>query len=874
VLQRTIAAVRRLVACSALQSGLGHPDNVAAPTPAEGNPLVIKAIRFTALGAAIAMVMTGTALANPSAASGSNADRGNSERVWVKFKPGSNRTQVDAALQGIGAQVHHRFDDMDAVAISVPPQALNGLRRNPNVEYVEADEPRYPMAQTTPYGIDMVQAPAAWAAGGDGSNVLVCVIDSGINASHEDFSSGQITGGHPTNWNSDTCGHGTHVAGTVAAANNNLGVVGVAPNASLFIVRVFSGGTDGCGWSYSSSVLDAAQRCAQAGTAQGKRVVVNMSLGGSGSSTTESNGFQTLYNSGNVLSIAAAGNDGNTAMSYPASYPSVVSVAAVNSSKALASFSQRNSQVELAAPGVDVLSTMPFTSSSFSVSGISYSVTALTGSFQGSRSGALINGGRCTATNSSWNGRVVMCERGDISFADKMTFVQNSGGRAAVIYNNVAGGFSGTLNGASSSIPTVSMSQADGQFMIANRIGQTAAVSTVYQNPGNGYAPMDGTSMASPHVAGAAAAVWSAHPWATNAEVRSALTSTAEDLGAAGRDNSFGWGLIRTANAMAALTPADTTPPTVPAGLSATATSTSAISLSWNASSDSGGSGLAGYKLERCTGAACTNFAQIATTTSTSFNNSGLAAATSYRFRVRAYDGAGNHSGYSSIASATTQSTAPPPTSVLQKGVTISNLSASTGGELRYTMEVPAGATNLSFAISGGTGDADLYVRFGSAPTTSAYDCRPYLSGNNETCNIAAPQAGTYHVMVRAYSAFSGVSLVGNYTEAAPPPSNELQNGVARTGLAATTGNVIRYTMVVPAGARNLSFVMSGGTGDADLYVRFGSAPTTSAYDCRPYRSGNNETCSFATPQAGTYHVMVRAYSSFSGVSLVGSYTQ
>jgi serine protease len=79
-------------------------------------------------------------------------------------------------------------------------------------------------------------------------------------------------------------------------------------------------------------------------------------------------------------------------------------------------------------------------------------------------------------------------------------------------------------------------------------------------------------------------------------------------------------------------------------------------------------------------------------------------------------------------------------------------------------MVVPAGATNLQFQIAGGTGDADLYVNFGSAPTTSVYSCRPYLSGNAETCTITAPQAGTYHVMVRAYAAYSGVSLTGRFT--------------------------------------------------------------------------------------------------------------
>ncbi|KAB8198213.1 M20/M25/M40 family metallo-hydrolase, partial [Lysobacter maris] len=105
-----------------------------------------------------------------------------------------------------------------------------------------------------------------------------------------------------------------------------------------------------------------------------------------------------------------------------------------------------------------------------------------------------------------------------------------------------------------------------------------------------------------------------------------------------------------------------------------------------------------------------------------------------------------------------------------------------------------------------------------------------------------------------------------------PPPGNELEKGVPVTGLAATAGNAVEYTMDVPAGASNLSFTMSGGSGDADLYVKFGSAPTDSSYDCRPYKNGNAETCSFASPQAGTWHVRVKAYSSFSGVSLVGDY--
>lgn len=106
------------------------------------------------------------------------------------------------------------------------------------------------------------------------------------------------------------------------------------------------------------------------------------------------------------------------------------------------------------------------------------------------------------------------------------------------------------------------------------------------------------------------------------------------------------------------------------------------------------------------------------------------------------------------------------------------------------------------------------------------------------------------------------------------PGDGTLSNGVAETGLSGASGSQVFYTLEVPAGASDLSFVLSGGSGDADLYVKYGSAPTTSSYDCRPYIGGNNETCNISNVQAGTYHVMVRGYSSYSGASLTGSYTE
>ncbi len=99
----------------------------------------------------------------------------------------------------------------------------------------------------------------------------------------------------------------------------------------------------------------------------------------------------------------------------------------------------------------------------------------------------------------------------------------------------------------------------------------------------------------------------------------------------------------------------------------------------------------------------------------------------------------------------------------LTSGVPVSGLSASTGSSLNYTIAVPAGRSTLTVKIAGGSGDADLYVRFGSAPTDTTYACRPYLSGNTETCTISAPSTGTYYIRVKAYSTFSGVTLTATY---------------------------------------------------------------------------------------------------------------
>ncbi|MCB1054384.1 MAG: M4 family metallopeptidase [Acidobacteria bacterium] len=103
-------------------------------------------------------------------------------------------------------------------------------------------------------------------------------------------------------------------------------------------------------------------------------------------------------------------------------------------------------------------------------------------------------------------------------------------------------------------------------------------------------------------------------------------------------------------------------------------------------------------------------------------------------------------------------------TTALTNGVPVTGISGSSGSETFFSIAVPSGASNLVISISGGSGDADLYTRFGSQPTTGSYLCRPYLSGNNETCTVASPSTGTYYIMLRGYSAYSGVTLVASYT--------------------------------------------------------------------------------------------------------------
>jgi len=461
------------------------------------------------------------------------------KRFMIQFDRMDYR--AENSVREVGGKIFHRFPEYRVISASLSEAALNRLKSDPHVKKIEADPERHLMAQIIPYGIPMVQANQV--SDDFAGNRKVCIIDSGFQKSHEDLQDSRVTGisvGGTGNPFEDRCGHGSDVAGIIAALENNVGVVGVMPGNHLkfHIVKIFG---DDCKSSGVASDLIAAVRSCRGAGAQ----VINMSLGGPTPSSIEEQAFGDAYDAG-VLSVAAAGNEGDTSYSYPASYNSVISVGAINSKGAVASFSQKNDHVEFAAPGVDVLSTVPFVETD--------TVTIDAKTYQGNwiefaaRSkgieGSLVNGALCDKKSAAFQGKIVLCKRGQITFRVKVNNVQSSGGTGSVIYNNLPGNFLGTLgDGPPSLIPAISLSQVQGVFLLNNKLKEDAKVVSQRKEPASGYEKESGTSFSSPHVAGVAALIWSYGPQWSNEQIRQALRATAKDLGPAGKDNSYGYGL-------------------------------------------------------------------------------------------------------------------------------------------------------------------------------------------------------------------------------------------------------------------------------------------------------------------------------------------
>jgi subtilisin len=251
------------------------------------------------------------------------------------------------------------------VAVSLTNSEIAALRNNPNVAMVEEDGLCYalpddlvfegqpaPAAETVPVGVQQVKAPLAWGCS-RGRGIKVAVLDTGIDWAHPDLAPNFkgavsfVAGETAMDGNS----HGTHCSGTIAAAINGSGVVGVAPEAWLYAVKVLANNGSG-NWSWLISGLN--------WCVQNKIQIASMSLGGGGAPAALEAMCNAAFNAG-VLLVAAAGNSGpgmNT-VGQPGKYKNVIAVSAIDSANVIANFSSRGPEVELSAPGVQVLSTIP-----------------------------------------------------------------------------------------------------------------------------------------------------------------------------------------------------------------------------------------------------------------------------------------------------------------------------------------------------------------------------------------------------------------------------------------------------------------------------------------------------------------------------------
>lgn len=221
-------------------------------------------------------------------------------------------------------------------------------------------------ADTIPPGVSLLEAPFIWEQGYDGSGVVVAVLDTGIEKDHPDLKDQIIAGRNFTNEGGvddvhDGNGHGTHVAGTIAASNkNNAGVVGVAPGAKLLICKVLnSQGSGSFDW-----IINAIKYATSWTGPNGEKVrVISMSLGGPSEVPELKKAIQAAVTKG-IAVVVAAGNEGDSSedsfeYSYPGGYNEVIEVAAATLDLKIAPFSNNNLEVDVIAPGVDILSTWP-----------------------------------------------------------------------------------------------------------------------------------------------------------------------------------------------------------------------------------------------------------------------------------------------------------------------------------------------------------------------------------------------------------------------------------------------------------------------------------------------------------------------------------
>lgn len=477
---------------------------------------------------------------------------------YVVFKDKASKADKDM-LKANGAEVRGEFAEVNAVEVhSKNGQMMDAISKHSKVDYVEAVPMRYALdlgsAQAVPslanglYGLLTTKSTTVHGRGWTGTGIKVGVADTQLDIAHPDIAGNLLahTNCVQTNpcsgsgWQNDGETHATHVAGTIVGVNNSAGVLGVAYGAKLVHARVLgpAGGS-------TSDIMRGVTWLKDQGAK-----IVNLSLGGGAKSRTEENFYKAIRNTYGVIVVAATGNSGTNTVSFPAGYAINVAVGAVDVNDVVATFSQRGKNIDITAPGVMVLSSVPAnTGSEASVTaGSEHRAFGMT--FAGNTngvSGNLVSCGLGQAGEfpAGVAGNIALIQRGTIDFVTKATNAKNAGATAVVIYNNVAGDFTGTLGAAGAHLPTVSVSQAAGAALLGQASGTVL-------NKISSWDHYDGTSMATPHAAGVFALLWAANPTMTANAIETTIKNNCDDKGASGYDTTYGFGRVNADKALIA----------------------------------------------------------------------------------------------------------------------------------------------------------------------------------------------------------------------------------------------------------------------------------------------------------------------------------
>ena len=281
-------------------------------------------------------------------------------KVIIGFKEKPNQNDENM-IRGLGGETRHTYNIINAKAVEIPEQAIDRIKKNPRVAYVEEDVEVHALDTEldNSWGVTRIGAGIVHDGGNTGAGVKVAIIDSGIDYNHSDLDDnfGELLGYdfvNGDNYPMDDDGHGTHCAGIVAAVDNEIGVIGVAPEAELYAVKVL----DATGSGYVSDVIAGIDW-----SVTNNMQIISMSLSGGDLESMEA-ACDAAYDDAGIVVVASAGNRGNPPgrgdnVGYPAAYSSVIAVAATDINDNRASFSSTGPDVELAAPGVGILSTYP-----------------------------------------------------------------------------------------------------------------------------------------------------------------------------------------------------------------------------------------------------------------------------------------------------------------------------------------------------------------------------------------------------------------------------------------------------------------------------------------------------------------------------------